>query len=119
MMASTWVTSKHGIARWSAMGLVLFLGLGLCWAGDRPAAPEAERLQGLLQRMGDQMTSYVEKFSDVKCTEMVTQEKFKNDTSNKVELKAQSSYDYLVILTNTGGGLNFLEYALEGKKTKR
>jgi len=100
------------------MGLVLFLGLGLCWAGDQPAAPEAERLQGLLQRMGDQMISYVEKFSDVKCSELVTQEKFKNDTSNKVELKAQSSYDYLVILTNTGGDLNLSESRLEVKEAK-
>jgi hypothetical protein len=101
---------------WAA--LVSLMGTGLCWAGDRPAAPEAERLQGLLQRMSDQMTSYVEKFSDVKCTELVTQEKFKNDTSNKVDLREQSSYDYLVILTNTGGDLNLSESRLEVKEAK-
>ena len=117
-MAGTKLTSKHGMVRMGAMGVVLVLGMGLCWAGDQPAAPEAERLQGLLQRMGDQMTSYVEKFSDVKCTELVTQEKFKNDTSNKVELKEQSSYDYLVILTNTGGDLNLSESRLEVKEAK-
>jgi len=38
------------------------------------------------------MTSYVEKFSDVKCTEMVTQEKFKNDTSNKGGTEGTVSY---------------------------
>lgn len=122
MIPTTRVTTntilKHGIARLAATGLVLFLGLGLSWAGDQPAAPEAERLQGLLQRMGDQMTSYVEKFSDVKCTELVTQEKFKNDTSNKVERKEQSSYDYLVILTNSGGDLSLSESRLEVREAK-
>jgi len=117
-MAGMMVTSKLGVVRIVVMGTVLFLGLGTCWAGGQPAAPEAERLQGLLQRMGDQMTSYVEKFSDVKCTELVTQEKFKNDTSNRVELKEQSSYDYLVILTNTGGDLNLSESRLEVKGAK-
>jgi hypothetical protein len=109
---------RHRIAQISAIALVLFLGLGIGWAGDQPAAPEAERIQGLLQRMSEQMTSYVEKFSDVKCSELVTQEKFKNDTSNKVELKEQSSYDYLVILTNTGGDLNLSESRLEVKEAK-
>ncbi len=112
------IAPRHVVTRIVRIGLAVFVWTGLCLGGDRPAAPEAERLQGLLQRMGDEMTSYVEKFSDVKCTEMVTQEKFKNDTSNKVELREQSSYDYLVILTNTGGDLNLSESRLEVKEAK-
>src|SRR5258707_3417033 len=112
------IAPRHVVTRIVRIGLAVLVWTGLCLGGDRPAAPEAERLQGLLQRMGDEMTSYVEKFSDVKCTEMVTQEKFKNDTSNKVELREQSSYDYLVILTNTGGDLNLSESRLEVKEAK-
>ena len=105
--------------RWVLMTvLVLSVGAGVCSAGDPPPAPEAERLRTLLQRTGDEMASYVEKFSDVKCTELVTQEKFKNDTSNKVELKEQSTYDYLVILSNAGGELSLSESRLEVKQAK-
>jgi len=97
--------------------LILASWTAVCGAGEPPAAPEAERLRSLLQRTGDEMSAYVEKFSDVKCTELVTQEKFKNDSS-KVELKEQSTYDYLVILSNAGGELNLSESRLEVKQAK-
>jgi hypothetical protein len=100
------------------IALVLLACTGLSLAGSPPADPEAARLQDLLQRTSDQMTSYVEKFSDVKCTEQVTQEKFKNNDSSKVELKEQSSYDYLVILTNTDGDLNLSESRLSVREAK-
>jgi hypothetical protein len=77
-----------------------------------------DRLQSLLQRTGDQLASYVEKFSDVKCTELVTQEKFKNDNRSKVDLKEESTYDYLVILTNTGGELSLTESRLVVREAK-
>lgn len=118
MMKGPSKTPKHVASRVGQITLVVLLCTAVGLSGDRPAAPEAERLQGLLQRLGDAMTAYVEKFSDVKCTEMVTQQKFKNDTSNKVELKEQSTYDYLVILSNTGGDLNLSESRLEVKEAK-
>ena len=43
----------------------------------------------------------------MKCTEQVRQEKLGKD--DKVELKEDSTYDYLVILTNAGGELNLSE----------
>jgi hypothetical protein len=53
----------------------------------------------------------------VKCTERVRQEKLgKND---KVELKEDSTYDYLVILTNAGGELNLSESRLAVHEAKR
>ena len=111
--------SQRQFAQWMGWGAVVVLAsAGVCFAGEEPAAPEAERLRSLLQRTGDEMTSYVEKFSDVKCTEMVTQEKFKHDGSTKVELKEQSTYDYLVILTNSGGELNLSESRLAVKESK-
>ncbi len=117
----TQTKQKFGVR---AVGTLLVLttamGLGAVpmFAGESPAAPEAERLRSLLQRTGDELSGYVEKFSDVKCTELVTQEKFKNKDSSKVDLKEQSTYDYLVILSNTGGELNLSESRLEVKQAK-
>ncbi len=94
---------------------------GLCYASDAPAAaPEAQRLNDLLSRTADQTTGFLDQFSDVKCTELVRQEKLGKD--NKIELKEESSYDYLVILTNAGGELNLSESRIpvhEAKKDKK
>src|SRR6476660_6135910 len=71
---------------------------------------ETDSLQEMIGRANDHVAKFVEKFSDVKCTEHVTQEKFKAD--GKVELKAESTYDYLVILTNAGGEISLDESRL-------
>jgi len=49
---------------------------------------------------------------------MVTQEKFKNDTSNKVELRETVFLRLSGDLTNTGGDLNLSESRLEVKEAK-
>jgi hypothetical protein len=74
-------------------------------------------LQELIGRANDQVAKFVEQFSDVKCTEHVTQEKFKAD--GKVELKEQSTYDYLVILTNAGGEISLDESRLAVHEQKK
>ena len=71
---------------------------------------ETSSLQEMIGRANDQVAKFVERFSDVKCTEHVTQEKFKAD--GKVELKEESTYDYLVILTNSGGEISLDESRL-------
>ena len=78
---------------------------------------EANSLQEMIGRANDQVAKFVEKFSDVKCTERVTQEKFKAD--GKVELKEESTYDYLVILTNTGGEISLDESRLAVHEQKK
>ncbi len=70
----------------------------------------------LLNRTSDQVTKFLGQFSDVKCTEKVTQEKLGKE--NKVELKEESTYDYLVILTNTGGELSLDESRLAVHEAK-
>ena len=103
--------------RWGA--LLALLG-GLCFASDPPApvpAPDAQRLNDLLARTADQTSGFLDQFSDVKCTELVRQEKLgKND---KVELKEDSTFDYLVILTNAGGELNLSESRIPVHEAKR
>lgn len=71
---------------------------------------EDKDLDALLSRTSEQVSSFVEQFSEVKCTERVVQEKFAE--SNKVERRTESTYDYLVILTNTGGELSLDESRL-------
>ncbi len=71
----------------------------------------------MIGRANDQVSRFVEQFSDVKCTERVTQEKFKTD--GKIELKEDSIYDYLVILTNAGGEISLDESRLAVHEVKK
>ena len=64
--------------------------------------PGSDKLAVLLQHTSEQMSEYVDRFSDVRCTEKVTQQKFRNNGSEKVDLTEESTYDYLVILSNNG-----------------
>jgi hypothetical protein len=94
----------------------LFLASVLVCVTATSAAAETP-LQELIGRANDQVARFVEQFSDVKCTEHVVQEKFKAD--GKVELKEESTYDYLVILTNSGGEVSLDESRLAVKEQKK
>lgn len=74
-----------------------------------------KNLDELLSRTSQEVSTFVEQFSEVKCTEHVLQEKL--GENNKVERKAESTYDYLVILTNTGGELGLNESRLAVHET--
>ena len=92
----------------------------LCFGDSTPASPEAQKLNDLLQRASKQTTEFLDQFSDVKCTEQVRQEKLGKD--DKVALKEESTYDYLIILGNEGGELTLSESRLpvhEAKKDRK
>ena len=98
--------------------LVMMLVLAAAGVAEgTPASLEAQNLNAILSRANEQMTAFVDQFSDVKCTEQVRQEKLGKD--DKVQLKEDSSYDYLVILTNAGGELNLSESRLPLHEAKR
>jgi hypothetical protein len=86
-------------------------------AGSTATSPEAQELSDLLARTATQTSGFLEQFSDVKCTEQVRQEKLSKD--DKVQLKEDSTYDYLVILTNAGGELNLSESRIPVHEAKR
>jgi len=88
----------------------------LCFATDAPT-PDAHRLNDLLARTSHQTSGFLDQFSDVKCTELVRQEKLGKD--DKIELKEDSTYDYLVILTNSGGELNLSESRIPVHQAKK
>ena len=85
----------------SKLVLACLLLAGWLWPRQSVAAPGA--YDGLLGRTTTLVSALLDEFSDVKCTERVTQEKL--GKNGKVEYKEDSTYDYLVILANTGGEL--------------
>ena len=105
----------------TASAAILFTVLAnSSFAAAETSTPEAQQLHSILERATGQTSAFLDQFSDVKCTEQVRQEKLGKD--NKVELKEDSTYDYLVILTNAGGELNLSESRIpihEAKKDRK
>lgn len=70
----------------------------------------------LLERASKQSEVFLDQFSQSKCTEQVIQEKIAGE--GKIEYRLQSTYDYLVILTNAGGELSLDESRLPVQEAK-
>jgi len=108
------------IAALTARGALFVAVLSVFSFAAESGAPEARHLNDLLERTAGQTSVFLDQFSDVKCTEQVRQEKLGKD--DKVELKEESAYDYLVILTNNGGELSLSESRIpihEAKKDRK
>jgi hypothetical protein len=88
-------------AAWLAVFCLLGSALGFAANGSG---------NDLLPLVQERISDYLEQFSEVKCTERVKQEKLK--ANGKVELEHDSTYDYLVILTNSGGEVSLDESRL-------
>ena len=76
----------------------------------------ADDLDDLLARASKRTEAFLDQFSNVKSTEKVAQEKLRQD--GKVEKDAESTYDYLVILSNSGGELSLNESRLALQEAK-
>jgi hypothetical protein len=106
----------------AALLVCAFAGIG--WAGDTADSAANGKLRSVLQRTSEHMAEYLDRFSDVRCSERVIQEKFKNngsdksDKKDKIDLREESNYDYLVILTNSGGELSLSESRLPVHEAK-
>lgn len=96
--------------RWIAL---LSLALTASLAGAETGPQPFDRI---LDRTSQRVSEFLDQFSNVKCTEQVTQQKLKPD--GKVEIEQVSSFDYLVMLTNNGGDLTFNESRLPIKESK-
>jgi hypothetical protein len=86
-------------------------------SNEAGASPDYQRMDHLLARTASQTSMFLDQFSDVKCTEHVRQEKLNKD--EKVELKEDSTFDYLVILTNEGGELSLSESRIPIREAKK
>lgn len=104
----------------AALVALLAMGYSAAASSEGGAPPDVQRMDNLLARTEDRTSAFLDQFSDVKCTEQVRQEKLGKD--DKVELKEDSTYDYLVILTNNGGEVNLSESRIpvhEAKKDRK
>ena len=92
--------------------------LRCCWLCRAPchAAANPVAFESFLSRTTGLVSGLLDEFSDVKCTERVTQERL--GKNGKVEYKEVSSYDYLVILTQTGGELTLDESRVEQQQAQ-
>jgi len=94
---------KRPWARIPGWGAVL-LGVSIFCA---PASGATNALQELLERAGSNVSAFLETISEVNCTEHLTQERIAEN--GKTIEKRESAFDYLVLLSNTGGELNLVE----------
>jgi hypothetical protein len=101
---------SQGMLKYSGKINCAVVVLAMAWLTTTQAHAASEPLQDLLGRTSEQVSKFLDQFSDVKCTEDVTQEKLKAD--GKVENREESKFDYLVILTNTNGELSLDESRL-------
>ncbi len=91
--------------------LVAFLAVAALAAAQTPSQPPLEKV---LERASQRISDFLDQFSNVKCIEQVTQAKLK--PNGKVELEEQSTFDYLVMLSNAGGELSLDESRLPIKQ---
>jgi hypothetical protein len=103
------MTRPTRFVNWLFRAQVFLVLHGMCF-GAPPDSVGSSVLNDVLSRTSAQVTGFLDEFSNVKCTEEVEQEKLRAD--GKIELKEQSTYDYLVILTNNGGDLSLGESRL-------
>src|SRR5512141_1759196 len=86
-------------------GLGITLVLTRTLAAGPNAAPVG--LDDILSRASTHVTRLVDQFSNVQCTERVEQEKLRPD--GKIERKEESTFNYLILLSDNAGDLSLQE----------
>ena len=80
-------------------------------------ATASESLQALLERTGKTIAAFTDQFSEVTCTELVTQSKL--NKNGKTDYQEESSFDLLVTLNAAAGDLTLEESRLPIRVAKR
>src|SRR5467141_1426596 len=97
----------------------------LCFFGGIPALKKTipgrsaagDSLDAVLERTGKYVSSFLEVISETNCTEHVLQEKLAGN--GKVVERQESTFDYLIILSTSGGELNLVESRIVPEKAKQ
>jgi hypothetical protein len=87
--------------------LLLFVALAFARAAAAQANNAQVPLEDILSRTSRHVTRLVDQFSNVQCLEKVEQEKLRPD--GKIERKEESSFNYLILLTDNSGELSLQE----------
>lgn len=100
----------------SASALFLLLAFGV--SARAPQAQTAgDPLDILVERAGNHVSQFLDVISDVNCRERVLQEKL--NEKGKTEEKAESTFDYLIMLSTTGGEFNLVESRIAPEDAKQ
>lgn len=97
-------------------GFALAFSMSLATSTASGADPVSPSLQGLLDLTGSTVSKFLDQFSQVKCTEQVSQVKL--GKSGKTEYKEDSTFDYLVLLQANGGELTLVESRLAERASR-
>jgi hypothetical protein len=91
-----------------ASAFALFLLVPFTVSARAPQVQTAsDPLTILVERAGNQVSQFLDVISDVNCRERVLQEKL--NEKGKTEERAESTFDYLIMLSTTGGDFNLVE----------
>jgi len=104
-----------------AFACALFLLVPLvASAGSQQTQTITDPLTTLVERAGNHVSQFLDVISDVNCRERVLQEKL--NEKGKTEEKAESTFDYLIMLSTAGGEFNLVESRIapeDAKQTKK
>jgi hypothetical protein len=101
-----------------AFSSALFLLLPITVSARVPQVQTAsDPLTILVERAGNQVSQFLDVISDVNCRERVLQEKL--NEKGKTEEKAESTFDYLIMLSTTGGDFNLVESRIVPEDAKQ
>lgn len=89
---------------------VVTAALALVCVAVLPLRAAPDPLEELLSRTSAHVSAFLNLISEVNCTERVIQEKLASN--GKVQEKEDSTYDYLILLSNAGGELSLVESRL-------
>ncbi len=97
--------------------VLVFIAFG--GVAARPARAASGPLEDLLRRAREQVSSYLDRISEVSCSERVLQEKL-GDNGKTVE-KEESAFNYLILLSSASGEISLVESRLadEDKPAKK
>jgi hypothetical protein len=87
--------------------LCLSIGIAALCAVFPERGTADDRLDAVLERTGKYVSSFMDVISEMNCRERVLQEKLADN--GKVVQRQESAFDYLIILSTSGGELNLIE----------
>lgn len=96
----------------TGLGAAMLLVFPISPAGA--ADPPSPAVEQMLDRTGSFVVKFLDDFSNMKCTELVSQTKL--GKGGKVEYAENSTYDYLVMTQSPNGDLTLVESRLAGKQ---
>ena len=93
-----------GVNRRAIVCAAMLLCLTSLCSAVKADAPE---LNGVLDRVANNVSAFLDVISQVNCTERLTQERIA-DNGKTIE-RLESTFDYLLLLSNPGGEINLVE----------